>query len=106
MQFLIHFIRPVTAAKKANVIQHSVFLQQWHAAGNDIDVVADGQIDKSLANFLGISRQPANGLRFALIIIFRHQRSVEIFGEKNKIALIIGYRIYKKLYLFERKSVV
>ena len=61
----------------------------------------DCQIDKTIANFFGVLSQGTNGLSLPHVIELRHQRRIEIFGEKHKIALITGHRINKELYLFE-----
>ena len=61
MNFLICLIATVTATEKTDVIQPVVF-DQRHAPGNDIDVVADCQINEAIADFFGILGQPADGL--------------------------------------------
>ena len=62
MKLFIHFVSSVTPAEETGVVQQSVLFYQRHAARNDIDIVADCQIDKAVTDFLGILGQPTDSL--------------------------------------------
>ena len=96
-----HLVCSVAAAKETNIIKPVILLHIRHASGNDIDIVLDGQRDKTVAHFLRVLSQSAYRLRFAQVVELGHQRSVEIFGEKHEIALIARNRINEEFNLLE-----
>ena len=102
MDFFIHLIGTVAAAEEAHVVEASVFLDERHTAGDDVDVVADGKFDEPFAYFVGVLCQSANGVRFAFIVEAGHQRSVEVFREKNEVALVVGNGINEIFHLLEQ----
>jgi hypothetical protein len=62
MELFVHFVSSVASAKKSGIVQQSVFFDQRHTSCDDIDVVADCQINEAIADFFGILGQPADGL--------------------------------------------
>ena len=100
MNFLICLIATVTATEKTDVIQPVVF-DQRHAPGNDIDVVADRQVDETIQHLVRVFRQLTDRFRLAHMVELSHQRGIEVFGEKYEIALVIRYGIHEKFHLFK-----
>ena len=81
--------------------KQSVLFYVWHTTRNDINIITDSQIDKTVANLFGILCQTTNALGFSQMIELGHQRRIEIFRKKDKITLIIGNGIYEKLNLLK-----
>ena len=100
MYLFVHFVRSVAATKETDVVQPVVF-DQRHAPGNDIDVVADRQVDEAVQHLVRIFRQLADRLRLAHVVELSHQRGIEVFGEKDEVTLIVRYGIHEKFHLFE-----
>ena len=98
---LVHLVRAVAAAEEAYVVQAAVFLDERHAARDDVDVVADGQLDEALAYLIGIGSQATDGFGLALVVEAGHERRVEVFGEEDKVALVVGHGIDEEFHLLE-----
>ena len=98
---LVHLVRAVAAAEEAYVVQAAVFLDERHAARDDVDVVADGQFDEALAYLIGIGSQATDGFGLALVVEAGHERRVEVFGEEDKVALVVGHGIDEEFHLLE-----
>ena len=101
VDFLVHLVRAVAAAEEAHVVERAVFLQVRHTAGDDVDVIADGEVEEAVAHFLGVLSQAADRLRLAEVVVLRHQRRVEVFGEEDEVALVVRDGIDEELDLFE-----
>ena len=72
-----------------------------YTGGDDIDIVTDGEVHESLTDLLGVLCQPTDALRLAQMVELGHQRSVEILGEKDEVALVIGHGVDEELHLLE-----
>ena len=101
VDFLVHLVRPVAAAKEADVVERAVVLQVRHTSGDDVDVIADSEVEEAVAHFLGVLSQAADRLRLAEVVVLRHQRRVEVFGEEDEVALVVRDGIDEELDLFE-----
>ena len=101
VQFLVHLVGTVATAQVADVVEKSVLFDEGHAAGDDVDVVADGQVDEPLAYLVGVLGQTADGLRLALVVEAGHEGGVEVFGEEHEVALVAAHRVDEELDLFE-----
>lgn len=98
---LIHLVRAVAAAEEAHVVQAAVFLDERHATRDDVDIVADGQLDEALAYLVGIGSQATDSFGLALVVEAGHERRVEVFGEEDEVALVVGHGIDEELHLLE-----
>ena len=84
VQFFVGVPGPVAAAQIAD-IEQAVAVEERHRPGDDIDVVADGQLYEPVADFLGISGEVADGIRLGEVVVLRHERGVEKLGEEGKV---------------------
>ena len=98
---LVHLVGAVAAAEEADVVQAAVLLDEGHAARDDVDVVADSQLDEALANLVGEGGQSTDGLRLARVVELRHEGRVEVFGEEHEVALVVGHGVHEELHLLE-----
>ena len=101
VHLLVHVVGAVAAAEEADVVEPSVGLDVGHAAGDDVDVVADGQLDEAVADLLGVLCQPADRLCFAQVVEAGHERGVEVLGEEHEVALVVRDGIDEELDLLE-----
>ena len=84
VDLLVHVVRAVAAAEEPHVVKPAVGLDVGHAARDDIDIVADGQLDEAVADLLGVLSQSADRLRLAQIVEPGHERRVEILGGRAR----------------------
>ena len=101
MNLLIHIHATISAAEETHIIKCPVFLYQWHGTRDDIDVIADSQLTETVTDLFRILSHFTNTLRFTHVIKLRHQRSIKVFWEKDKITLIVRHGIHKELHLFK-----